>query len=396
MRTVIGHSSALSASSAASELTANFHTPRLILFFAPVNFFAALTRILHEKYDSCEIVGVTSHYVFTDGLVFKNQMVAVSFEEGIQAKCGVIEEIDRFPSKYKKRIEYALIQMPVKNTICLEFMTACSFNEDVVITAIESVCKEKKIPVVGGCASMPIEALPTNIKRRTKDKNDVIQKIVNKNMQNTPVIDSPTYVSLNGKVYENSCIFTFLHNETGRVRFFKESIFKPTDKYFTVTSMDFEKQTIYKLNGENALEALAKSYNCLPEDTVLLVRDYPLGRIANDDVYLTDILKINSDGSLVMNTKIYNNVKYYLCSPDNYNVITQQTISNVLRELGESSFTLVFTSIMRAMFYEQERYLDEWVHRWSTVLKPAVGFPCAGVQAYGRNLSENNVVIAFE
>lgn len=372
MNVLIGYSRVTSAENAVNEVTARFIHPKLILFFAPSRIFAEVSLVFHEKFPKCSILGATAHFSYAHDGVMENAVSAVSFEDGIECACGVINEIDRFPSKYRRRLDEAVEKIPGENTICLEFMTAFSFNEDVVVNMLNNSCDKKSIPIAGGCSGMSLDDL---------ERYSVKAK---------------TYVSLNGKVFENSCVFALVHNQNGKIKIFKEDIFKPTKQSFTITSVDFERHTIYTLDGIPASKALAAAYRCNVEDIPLLLRSYPFGRVVNKDCYMADIVKINDDGSFMMNAAIYNGVKMNLFAPMDYREITKQTLARINKEVPNSSFTFFVSCLVRTMFYLQEQYLNEWARLQATNLPNSIGFSSAGEQLRDRHFNQIVFAVAFE
>lgn len=372
MRAFVGYSKELSAENAVSESISRFVHPKLILFFAPTNKFHAVTRIFSEKFQDCNIIGVSSHFSFTDSSVLENALCAISFEDGIDCQCGVINDINRFPSRHKGNLKNALEKIPTENTVCLEFMTAFSFNEDVVMHMLHSTCKKKSIPVAGACASSSL--------------NDLEQYGV----------AAKSYVSLNGKVYENTCVFAFVHNQNGKIKIISENVFTPTRQSFTVTSVDFEKHKIYTLDDIPAAQALAKAYRCKDEDIPLLLRSYPLGRVTKNGYYMTDIASINDDGSFTMNTAVYNRTKISLFSPMDYRLVTQQTLNQIHDEIPDPSFSFCVCCLERTRFYMQEQYLDEWVKTVCASLKPFIGFASLGEELGNEHFNQIVFGVIFE
>lgn len=372
MQAIVAYSKKVDIESAIIEIVSNFKKPKFVLFFAPLAVFEKATSFFQKYLPGCTTIGTNTYYTYTSLKVISNAISAVSFEDGISVSAGIVEEINKYPSKYIGRVKASASKIPNKNTLCLEFMTSFSLNESVVVNMLNSVCSKYKIPVVGANAG-------TNI--------DDIQKS-----------DAPltTYVSLNGKVYLNSCVFAFIHNENGRIGLFREDIFQPTNQSFTVTSIDYEKQIIYTLDNMPAVIALAKSYRCNPKDVSLLLRSYPFGRVTAKKNYLTDIIKINSDGSFFANNSVFNNTKTHIFKASNYKKTTKNTIANIKHKIPNPSFILIINSLTRALFYQQEQYLNEWTIEWNSNFNCSLGISSCGEQFLNNHLNQLGSAIVFE
>lgn len=372
MQAIVAYSKKVDTEDAVSEIISNFRKPKFILFFAPLDVFEKTASIFQKQLPDCTIIGTTAYYSYISLNVIPNAINAVSFEEGISVSCGIVEGINKHPSKYVGRVKEALSKIPTKNTLCLEFMTSFSLRESVVLNMLNSVCSKYKIPVAGACAGTSVDDI--------------------KNSDNFPT----TYVSLNGKTYTNSCVFAFIHNENGRIGLFREDIFKPTNQSFTVTSIDYEKQIIYTLDDMPAVTALAKSYRCNPQDVPLLLRTYPFGRVTAQKNYLTDIVKINDDGSFFVNNSVFNNTKVHLFTARNYKEITKHTIENIKQKMPKQSFTLIINCLMRTVFYQQEQYLNEWAIEWNSNFNCSIGVSSCGEHFLGNHFNQLVYAIVFE
>ncbi len=112
-------------------------------------------------------------------------VTVIGLFDGIRAVANVVEELSVMPVKYIGRIEADLKTVDAKkeNTVCFDF---CTGDDSKVVTTFNSILKKKKIPFVGGTSNS-------------------------------------TAVAMNGKIYEDSCVYLMLKNERGKVKVYKEN-----------------------------------------------------------------------------------------------------------------------------------------------------------------------------
>jgi hypothetical protein len=109
----------------------------------------------------------------------------------------------------------------------LEFSTAKGKSEELVLDTFVSILEPLNIPVFGGNAGV-------------EDGKE-------------------TLVSLNGKVYENACVFLILRNLRGKIFLYKENIYRPTNHFFIATDVNIDDHIVYELDKKPAAEVIAQT-----------------------------------------------------------------------------------------------------------------------------------------
>ena len=143
----------------------------------------------------------------------ENGITVLAFFDCIGANTNVVLELSSTPVKYINRVKEDIkkIKAESQNTICIDFAIG---NDSRLMTTLGSVLEPNGIPLIG-----------------TTVEHNV--------------------VSCNGVVYEDACAYALIKN-TGKVKAYKETIYKPTDLKMVVTKADSKNYIIHELNGKPA------------------------------------------------------------------------------------------------------------------------------------------------
>ena len=241
---------------AIKEASSQLKKPKLILFFSGVDDFPRYAHAIKEQFPEAITMGATTFAAFCKEGAFKDTLLVIGFEDGIHCAAGILEDADRYPLKYVDRVEKAAagFNRP-ENTICLEFSSALISCEELVLSTMNAVLGKKKIPVFGGSAG----------DRGRAEK---------------------TMIALNGAVYQNACVFVMIENLGGKIRLYRENIYKPTKHYFKSTKVDVRRRIVQEYDQKPAArvmaDALGVNINALPK----YLDSYPLGRIIGNEMYI--------------------------------------------------------------------------------------------------------------
>ena len=139
----------------------------------------------------------------------------VTFTDGVNDVTNVLEHVSVMPAKYIKRLVLDIknIGASAKNTVCIDLGSG---NDACVLTTMYSVLGKEEISLVGG----------------TGDAGKI---------------------SVNGKIYEDAVAYALVKNLNGKVKVYKENIYRPMDNCRMIASKtDKSKYVIGELNGRPA------------------------------------------------------------------------------------------------------------------------------------------------
>lgn len=350
------------------EATAKFRKPKLILFFSPVKDFKKYTSLIHERFPNSISMGATTIAAFSKSGADKNSLKVIGIEDGIDCSANVLEDVDKYPIKYVERVKKCADDVKSsQNTICLEFTTALLCAEESAMAALNSVLLDKNIPVFGGTAGDDGTA-------------------------------SGTIVSLNGRVYERSCVFAIIHNLGGAIKVYRENIYTPaTGNVLTVTKADTQKRTVFEYNYQPAAKVYAKELGVSENEITKYFDTHPMGRMVGNDMYITaNCMRTSSGQGIVYHARVYNNAKVTLLKPDNYRDIVRKTMQQIKQDVPRPSLSIMCHCLARTLLFDGEGYLNEYSKEMGNVLGSYIGFSGYGEQYGEQHFNQTMIVAVFE
>lgn len=355
------------ANAAVDELSCGVENPSLVIFFAPEIIFEEVSVLLQKKFPDARTMGTTTRHTYDRDGHHTDFSSATYFFSDIECSGDFIPEIDSFPLKYAQRIQDAVNRLSsTSDSICLSFTTAYSNSEELVITALDTVCTENGMKVVGGTSGVAASE------------------------------DERTMVALDGKVHRESTVFMCIKNLSGRIKVYKENVYIPTKHQFTATSVDIKNRTIMELDRRPAAEVLSLALGCqIPELKEQLERQ-PIGRITENEIYISAIEKILADGSTKWSARVYNNTKVSLLKIGDWRTTAEQTIAKIKRDFPEPSHVLLIHCDARTNLYQRQGKLEEFSKIYSSAFASLSGFSSHGEQLGKVHFNLTLLAVVFE
>ncbi|PRR83670.1 FIST signal transduction protein [Clostridium luticellarii] len=348
------------------EATKDFIKPKLLIYYTSEDRFKPFSKMLQKKFNNCIIIGNSAHreickYGFTSGA-----LLVMDFEDGIECHAGIIKNVNKYPIKYVGNMQKALDKFEnTENTICFEFCIGTANSEEKVLSTITSVLKSYNIPLAGGSSAASQQP-------------------------------GTTYVGLNGEIYDNECVFVLIKNLGGRVKIYRENIFKSTGKIFTATRVDLKNRIVHELDGKPAAEILADALNVpVNELESLLFLYHPLGRVVGNNVYISTSSKVIDNKSVSYFSRVYTNCQVLLLEREDYKKVLNSTISKILSDFEHISCSLVINCMARTAIFEKENFAGDFSRKLGE-LGNYIGYSSYGEQMNDQHFNQTMVLCAFE
>ena len=351
---------------AIEEATSQLKNPTLILFFSGVDEFEQYAGEIKKKYPDAITMGATTFAAFCKEGSYKDTLMVLGFEDGIRCEARLLEDVDKYALKYYERVKKIASNFNnPENTMCLEFSSALISCEELVLSTLNSVLSNKKIPVFGGSAG---------------DKGRAEKSLI----------------SLNGKVYSNACVFVMIENLKGKIRFYRENIYKPTRHYFKSTKVDVRNRIVYEYDHKPAAQVMADAMGVSMKELPKYLDSYPMGRIIGNEMYIVANNAIVKDNGMAYHARIYNNSQIVLLEPDDYRSVIKRTLEQVKLDCKKPSLTLMVNCLARSILFEGEGYLNEFATEVGAALGNFVGFAGYGEQLNEQHFNQTMVLAVFE
>lgn len=341
-------------------------SPVLILFFSDINNFTIYTEKFHELYPDTEIIGSTTYVSLSSKGHDKTALSVLSVTDGIECTGGVITEVTRYPAKQEKVIRDCVSRFVTTENCCaFEITNAFCSSEEIVQDTFRFALEKLNIPVFGGSAG---------------------------NAGNS----TNSFVSYNGSIYTEACVFVLIHNLHGAIKIFRENLFQPTNKFFDVTDVDCEERTVYEFDGKPAANVIAKALGVTVDKLPSLLSSHPLGRMTDGEIYITEHNQVKEDGSLSYFARIYNHTKVALLVPDDPKKVLSSTIDTIKAEVKDFRFMIVVNCLSRSKLFEENMLMNYFTERLKDELGEYIGFSGYGEQTDYEHLNQTMLIAVFE
>lgn len=339
--------------------------PRLIIFFSDMASHNIYTRLLHERFPDTLVAGSTSGVLFSSTMIAHRGLSLVAFIDGITCTGGTLAEIKRYPMKYLPRVTACLDEIEHDDTCCILLTPAGTHCEELLLDTLRRGLGEYGIPVIGGSAGTALEGQPTR-------------------------------VSLDGRVFGNSCVFILLHNEGGCIDLYKENIYRPTRHVFTVTDVNVADRIVYELDGMPASKRLAQALGVSTQDLAAELPSHPMGRMVGDEIYIATYNQIVDSTAISFFARVYNQTKMVLMEPGDYRQALETTLQRISDDIPSPSFSFIVNCYSLSRLYEDEHWFDDFAFQLTEALGSYVAISGFGEQLGYTHLNHTMLVAAFE
>lgn len=337
--------------------------PQAILFMAPYDMAGEVAAQIKAAYPETPSIGTVGTKLINGEVSDKNIAVLGLFEDA-KVSCGVIENISKCPVAYAGEIEQKISQVSPgrEDTVCIEY---CTGSEEKLVTTFTSCLEKKGIKLAGGT----VFGVP-------EGKNPI--------------------VAYNGKLYEDACVYAIIKNTTGAVRVYKENIYeRQSAQSHFATRVDVERKALMELDGRPAAEVYSKELG-IPRDKIVdNVLVNPMGRAVGEQVFISSMMNMEPDGTLVNYKRINKNDCIYFLSLGDYKETERRMREQIKRENPKISLVLSVDCVYRYLLYNKESYFNTYAKDMASLGKH-LGVVGGGEQYNNQHVNQTMVCAVFE
>lgn len=313
-------------------------------------------RQLEEAFPGVPSIGAVG-YSYGDRNTNVDGVTVVALSDGIKAVANVVEELGTMPVKYIRRVEDDLkaVDACEDNTVCFDF---CTGQDSKVVITFASILKKKKISLVGGTSDSKV-------------------------------------VAMNGKLYEDSCAYLMLKNERGKVKVYKENIYKPMLEHrMSATKTKPEEYKILEIDDRPAEQIYRERLHISKEEVKTQTFKNPLGRCYGSEVYLISIKQVN--GSALECYRQVNNMDVLtMLEIDDYRQVVKDTVVKIKQDLGRVSAVLSVNCLFRYLLFSEDKYWDDYLAEMCSSFTHA-GLVGMGEHFKNQHVNQTMCCVAFE
>lgn len=320
--------------------------PKLIMMFSNEQQFCSHVIELEQLFPGVQSIGCIGISYGGENVV-DNGVSVIAFTEGVAVAANVIENISSMPVKYISRVEKDLLAVKASgnDTICIDF---CTNNDACFVTTINGVLNKKNISLVGGTGGAG-------------------------------------KVSLNGKEYENASVYAFIKNNNGKVKAYKENIYKPLNNRFIVTKADKSKSILSELDGKPANKVYQDLLHISESEIVSRTFQNPFGKIYGKEVSIISVKEVVDGQGLSCYKQVNTSDILTLLELDDYEQIVKNTVQTIKGDFKNISAVFSINCIFRYLLFNQKKYFPEYLHQMNALGNHA------GVVGFGEHFNTHHV-----
>lgn len=319
--------------------------PQLLILMSNVEQFEKHVQELEELYPGVPSIGCIG--MSYDTQVVEKGVGIAAFMDGVTVVTNVLEHASTMPARYIRRLEQDMknISASSKNTVCIDL---CSGNDACVLTTMYSVLGKGDISLVGG----------------TGDAGKI---------------------SVNGKIYEDAVAYALIKNMNGKIKVYKENIYRPMDGCRLIASKtDKSKYIIGELNGKPAKQEYMNILGINGNDIGNQTFKNPLGKISGQEMCIISI-KEAVGNSLVCYRQVNDSDVLTLLELKDFQEIVQETIGNIRSDFKHISAVFSINCLFRYLLFSQNKCMQEYLKSMSELGNHA------GLVGYGEHYNNQFV-----
>lgn len=369
-----GYTEAVNVSAAVTELERQIKQPdlKLIVFFASNTYdFTSLAKEMKSKFPATEIIGCTTAGEISRRGFSDKSIVALGIaSDNFTPVSTVIKNIHSTPMLYRKAVENTFKQCGLdpldpsnsKKGFGILLIDGLQSAEEKVLSVVNSIIKTPDFQFIGGSAGDALDF-----------KN--------------------TYVSLNGEVYSDAAVVTFVKTNK-KFYIHKEDIFRTTEKSMTVTKANIRARTVYELNNKPAAQAYAECLGIEKKDLPKYFASNPIGRRIGNKIWTASPFQVMEDDSIKFYSQIFKGALIDVLCPDDTLQKTKETVRNIKEKIPDVKAVLAVNCILRTLQFKEQKQCDI-IGTELAQLGELIGFSSYGEQLCKMHLNQTLVLLAL-
>lgn len=347
---------------------------QLVIFFASSIYdFSTLSKELAKKFSSAEVVGVSSGGEITkQGFTKRGLLLTTMTDDHTLVNGVILDDINSFPIIHKPQIEAALKKSKIdikepgfeKHSFALSFINGLMNLEEVFLSMFYAIIGNPEFQLIGASAGDDYRFYKTK-------------------------------VSLNGVVSITGAVILFINTDR-KFKFYKQNIFKSTNKSLTVTKSDIQNRTVLEINGKPPLTAYAQELGVSSTTLINTMLDHPLGRTYGNDLYITSLAGFNQDKTLNMRTRVFPNSNLTILEPDNIVAVCEDVCKEIKQDFTSPGFVFFIVCICNVIGYDKRNLCDNITSLYTQYFDTFCGLASCGEQINQIHMSQTTLVLVME
>ncbi len=337
------------------EALSGLRNPEFIMLFSNEAQFEAHVTALEKSFPNVPSIGCIG--MSYDTRIAEKGVGVIAFLDGVSASANVLERVSNMPIKYIGRMERDLqaVRAESQDTVCIDF---CTGNDACALTTIHTALKRRKISLVGG----------------TGDAGKV---------------------SANGTVYQDAVAYAIVKNRGGKVKTYKENIYRPLGNYrFIASNTDKAKYMLGSLDGKSAKQVYQNILHVTDREILTQTFKNPFGKLNGDDMDIISIKEVNGN-ALSCFRQVNDSDVLVLLELSDYRATVKETIQQISRDFPKRSAVFSVNCLFRYKLFSEQGYMQPYLKEMSALGSHA-GFVGYGEHYNNRFVNQSMTCAVFE
>lgn len=337
------------------EAVRGLSNPQFIMLLSNKEQFEAHVKKLEALYPHVPSIGCIG--MSYDTQVVEKGVGVIAYYDGITAAANVLEEVSVMPVKYIERLKEDVrrVNSSKEDTVCIDF---CTGNDACVLTTIYSVLRNSNISLVGGTGDGGM-------------------------------------VSANGRIYQDAVAYALVKNNRGRVKTYKENIYRPMGNYrFIASRTDKANYRIGLLNGMSARQVYQDILHVTEKEIQTQTFKNPFGKINGDDTCIISIKEV-SGNALTCFRQVNDSDVLIMLELGDYKETVRNTIRTIKSDFPRISAVFSVNCLFRYLLLNENNYMQEYLRDMSALNNHA-GLVGYGEHYNNRFVNQSMTCVVFE
>ncbi|HBF40030.1 MAG TPA: hypothetical protein DDW50_22340 [Firmicutes bacterium] len=208
--------------------------------------------------------------------------------------------------------------------------------------------------------------------------------------------DQQAFVSLNGEVYQNAAIITFI--KTTKFFTYKENIFIPTETELQVTKADIMHRIVYEFNEKPAAMEYARVLGLsMPEflkNQTAVFFTNPVGRIFGDEVWISAPFSVVEGNGIKFTALITPHTVVKLLKPADPVAEARKTAQIIQQNMPHPQGLILFNCMLRYLQFKNENLCPTLAVEYNRC-GSICGFNTYGEQLNKLHINQTLTLVAF-
>lgn len=344
-----------SLSGSLKEAVNGLNEPKFIILFSKDENFEKNVRELEKLYPKVPSIGCVGTS-YTGDIYNGDGCSVVACTGDVEAVTGVLTAIGDTPVLKIRELDEKMrkINAESDNTVCIDL---CTGNDSCVVTTLNMALRKFNISLVGGTSWC--------------DK-----------------------VSVNGKIYSDACVYAFVKNLSGKIKTYKENIYKPSKNRFVVTKTDTDEKKIISLDNMPAAQVYCNALN-IPESKIeTQTYENPFGRFIGKEIYIISIEQQKESG-IVCFKQVNEMDVLTILQLDDVDRVVADTISQIKRDFSKVSGVFSVNCLFRYNLFSEHGYFETYLNRMQEIGCHG-GFVGMGEHYNSQHINQSMSCVVFE